>query len=108
MLYKEYDTIASMRLKYLASQRRRAEQFTVGQITILFSKRIFSSVFFFVFYVMPTIVVIIFGTHEKFVMKSHLFNLPLLAEKDEAYLTKNPFQQFILCSIFYSRQSHLE
>ncbi|WCJ29042.1 ERD (early-responsive to dehydration stress) family protein [Euphorbia peplus] len=29
MLYKEYDNIASMRLRFLASQRRRAEQFTV-------------------------------------------------------------------------------
>ncbi|XP_031377158.1 CSC1-like protein At1g32090 [Punica granatum] len=29
MLYKEYDYIASMRLKFLASQSRRAEQFTV-------------------------------------------------------------------------------
>ncbi|XP_048320085.2 CSC1-like protein At1g32090 [Ziziphus jujuba] len=29
MLYMEYDYIASMRLRYLASQRRRAEQFTV-------------------------------------------------------------------------------
>ncbi|XP_052211252.1 CSC1-like protein At1g32090 isoform X2 [Diospyros lotus] len=29
MLYKEYDKVASMRLKFLASQHRRAEQFTV-------------------------------------------------------------------------------
>lgn len=29
MLYKEYERVASMRLKYLASQQRRAEQFTV-------------------------------------------------------------------------------
>ncbi|GMH22577.1 hypothetical protein Nepgr_024420 [Nepenthes gracilis] len=29
VLYKEYDTVASMRLKFLASQGRRAEQFTV-------------------------------------------------------------------------------
>ncbi|KAF2308832.1 hypothetical protein GH714_021493 [Hevea brasiliensis] len=29
MLYKEYDIVASMRLRFLASQRRRAEQFTV-------------------------------------------------------------------------------
>ncbi|KAL6985662.1 hypothetical protein U1Q18_019037 [Sarracenia purpurea var. burkii] len=29
MLYKEYDNVASMRLNFLASQRRRAEQFTV-------------------------------------------------------------------------------
>ncbi|KAL6549819.1 hypothetical protein OROMI_020307 [Orobanche minor] len=29
MLYKEYDRVASMRLKFLASQGRRAEQFTV-------------------------------------------------------------------------------
>ncbi|KAK2995044.1 hypothetical protein RJ640_024487 [Escallonia rubra] len=29
MLYKEYDRVASMRLRFLASQRRRAEQFTV-------------------------------------------------------------------------------
>ncbi|KAF9685590.1 hypothetical protein SADUNF_Sadunf03G0070500 [Salix dunnii] len=29
MLYKEYDHVASMRLHFLASQRRRAEQFTV-------------------------------------------------------------------------------
>ncbi|XP_062027429.1 CSC1-like protein At1g32090 [Rosa rugosa] len=29
MLYKEYNYVASMRLKFLASQRRRAEQFTV-------------------------------------------------------------------------------
>ncbi|XP_065878543.1 CSC1-like protein At1g32090 [Euphorbia lathyris] len=29
MLYKEYDNIASMRLRFLASQGRRAEQFTV-------------------------------------------------------------------------------
>ncbi|ONI17206.1 hypothetical protein PRUPE_3G145100 [Prunus persica] len=29
MLYKEYDYVASMRLQFLASQRRRAEQFTV-------------------------------------------------------------------------------
>ncbi|OMO87830.1 hypothetical protein CCACVL1_08742 [Corchorus capsularis] len=29
MLYKEYDNIATMRLQFLASQRRRAEQFTV-------------------------------------------------------------------------------
>ncbi|KDO58806.1 hypothetical protein CISIN_1g040696mg [Citrus sinensis] len=29
MLYKEYDIVASMRLRFLASQARRAEQFTV-------------------------------------------------------------------------------
>ncbi|XWS49332.1 hypothetical protein CRYUN_Cryun13aG0154600 [Craigia yunnanensis] len=29
MLYKEYDNVATMRLHFLASQRRRAEQFTV-------------------------------------------------------------------------------
>ncbi|XP_031393804.1 CSC1-like protein At1g32090 isoform X3 [Punica granatum] len=29
MLYKEYDNIASMRLRYLASQHRRVDQFTV-------------------------------------------------------------------------------
>ncbi|KAK8341558.1 hypothetical protein V6Z11_A08G177900 [Gossypium hirsutum] len=29
MLYKEYDNVATMRLRFLASQRRRAEQFTV-------------------------------------------------------------------------------
>ncbi|KAJ6308410.1 hypothetical protein OIU76_018068 [Salix suchowensis] len=29
MLYKEYDHVASMRLRFLASKRRRAEQFTV-------------------------------------------------------------------------------
>ncbi|XAR54742.1 hypothetical protein NMG60_11030013 [Bertholletia excelsa] len=29
MLYKEYDRVASMRLRFLASQNRRAEQFTV-------------------------------------------------------------------------------
>ncbi|XP_028754713.1 CSC1-like protein At1g32090 [Neltuma alba] len=29
LLYKEYDTIASMRLRFLASQRRSVEQFTV-------------------------------------------------------------------------------
>ncbi|KAG8634069.1 CSC1-like protein At1g32090 isoform X2 [Manihot esculenta] len=29
MLYKEYDIVASMRLRFLSSQRRRAEQFTV-------------------------------------------------------------------------------
>ncbi|XVF52263.1 hypothetical protein PTKIN_Ptkin05aG0005100 [Pterospermum kingtungense] len=29
MLYKEYDNVATMRLQFLASQRRRAEQFTV-------------------------------------------------------------------------------
>ncbi|PQP99451.1 CSC1-like protein [Prunus yedoensis var. nudiflora] len=29
MLYKEYDYVVSMRLQFLASQRRRAEQFTV-------------------------------------------------------------------------------
>lgn len=29
MLYKEYDRVASMRLNFLASQRRRVEQFTV-------------------------------------------------------------------------------
>lgn len=29
MLYKEYDTVASMRLQFLASQQRRAEQYTV-------------------------------------------------------------------------------
>ncbi|KAI3707353.1 hypothetical protein L6452_25798 [Arctium lappa] len=29
MLYKEYDVVASMRLKFLASKSRRAEQFTV-------------------------------------------------------------------------------
>ncbi|XP_022145393.1 CSC1-like protein At1g32090 isoform X2 [Momordica charantia] len=29
MLYKEYDNVAQMRLNFLASQRRRAEQFTV-------------------------------------------------------------------------------
>ncbi|KAG6780836.1 hypothetical protein POTOM_013715 [Populus tomentosa] len=29
MLYKEYDHVASMRLRFLASQRRHAEQFTV-------------------------------------------------------------------------------
>ncbi|XP_050211142.1 CSC1-like protein At1g32090 [Mercurialis annua] len=29
LLYKEYDIVASMRLRFLASQRRRAEQFTV-------------------------------------------------------------------------------
>lgn len=29
MLYKEYDNVAHMRLNFLASQRRRAEQFTV-------------------------------------------------------------------------------
>ncbi|CAH1453286.1 unnamed protein product [Lactuca virosa] len=29
MLYKEYDMVASMRLKFLASKNRRAEQFTV-------------------------------------------------------------------------------
>ncbi|MBA0834993.1 hypothetical protein Goarm_007306 [Gossypium armourianum] len=30
MLYKEYDNVATMRLHFLASQRRRAEQFTVA------------------------------------------------------------------------------
>ncbi|XP_039001367.1 CSC1-like protein At1g32090 [Hibiscus syriacus] len=30
MLYKEYDTVATMRLLFLASERRRAEQFTVA------------------------------------------------------------------------------
>ncbi|MBA0718536.1 hypothetical protein Golax_006280 [Gossypium laxum] len=30
MLYKEYDNVATMRLHFLASQRRRAEQFTVS------------------------------------------------------------------------------
>ncbi|KAL4385775.1 hypothetical protein GQ457_15G008020 [Hibiscus cannabinus] len=30
MLYKEYDTVATMRLHFLASERRRAEQFTVA------------------------------------------------------------------------------
>ena len=34
MLYKEYGYIASMRLNFLASQQRRAEQFTVGQLWI--------------------------------------------------------------------------
>ncbi|TYH06754.1 hypothetical protein ES288_A08G178600v1 [Gossypium darwinii] len=29
MLYKDYDNVATMRLRFLASQRRRAEQFTV-------------------------------------------------------------------------------
>ncbi|GJW62761.1 CSC1-like protein, partial [Tanacetum coccineum] len=29
MLYKEYDTVSSMRLNFMASKRRRAEQFTV-------------------------------------------------------------------------------
>ena len=31
ILYKEYNYVASMRLKFLASQRRRAEQFTVSE-----------------------------------------------------------------------------
>jgi len=30
MLYKEYDYVASMRMHFLASQHRRAEQFTVS------------------------------------------------------------------------------
>lgn len=30
MLYKEYANVASMRLRYLASQRRRVDQFTVS------------------------------------------------------------------------------
>lgn len=30
MLYMEYGKVASMRLKFLASKRRRAEQFTVS------------------------------------------------------------------------------
>lgn len=35
ILYKEYERVASMRLKFLASQRRRAEQFTVSPVLIL-------------------------------------------------------------------------
>lgn len=35
MLYKEYNYVASMRLKFLASQRRRAEQFTVSESSIV-------------------------------------------------------------------------
>lgn len=31
MLYKEYGRVAAMRLKFLASQDRHAEQFTVGK-----------------------------------------------------------------------------
>lgn len=31
MLYREYNTVALMRLQYLASQRRRPEQFTVSE-----------------------------------------------------------------------------
>lgn len=31
MLYKEYGRVAAMRLKFLASQDKRAEQFTVGK-----------------------------------------------------------------------------
>ena len=34
MLYKEYDYVASMRLRFLASQHRRAEQFTVRKSSI--------------------------------------------------------------------------
>lgn len=35
MLYKEYERVAAMRLKFLASQQRRAEQFTVSPLSIL-------------------------------------------------------------------------
>jgi hypothetical protein len=31
MLYREYNNVAIMRLQYLASQRRRPEQFTVSE-----------------------------------------------------------------------------
>lgn len=36
MLYKEYGKVAAMRLKFLASQNRRAEQFTVGKLDCFF------------------------------------------------------------------------
>uniref|UniRef100_A0A2P2QPN5 CSC1/OSCA1-like N-terminal transmembrane domain-containing protein n=1 Tax=Rhizophora mucronata TaxID=61149 RepID=A0A2P2QPN5_RHIMU len=36
MLYKEYDSVASMRLRFLASQQRRAEQFTWSEIFLMF------------------------------------------------------------------------
>lgn len=35
MLYKEYGRVAAMRLKFLASQDRRAEQFTVGKLGLV-------------------------------------------------------------------------
>lgn len=40
MLYKEYERVASMRLKYLASQQRRAEQFTVSPMSIVIADSI--------------------------------------------------------------------
>ncbi|PWA41049.1 early-responsive to dehydration stress protein (ERD4) [Artemisia annua] len=35
MLYKEYDTVSSMRLNFMASKRRRAEQFTLSVLKVL-------------------------------------------------------------------------
>ena len=37
MLYKEYDHVALMRLRFLASKRRHAEQFTVSWTQIFFT-----------------------------------------------------------------------
>lgn len=36
VLMKEYEKVATMRLQFLASERRRPDQFTVKQITCLF------------------------------------------------------------------------
>lgn len=35
LLYKEYDIVASMRLHFLASERRRPDQFTVSLIVVV-------------------------------------------------------------------------
>lgn len=45
MLYKEYGRVAAMRLEFLASQDRRAEQFTVGKLGLV---SLFVSFIFFI------------------------------------------------------------
>ena len=40
MLYKEYNIVASMRLKFLASQERRAEQFTVSRVVFAVTRNV--------------------------------------------------------------------